>query len=70
MNQGRTFKIIFGSKPEGSRRRGRSRMKWLEDIEKDQWEKVKRWRLKVVNRKNGCPSVRRPRLSEGRRANE
>jgi hypothetical protein len=33
MDQGRTVKRIFKSRPEGSRRRGRSRMKWLEDVE-------------------------------------
>jgi len=45
MDQGRTIKKIMESKPEGSRRRGRPRMRWLEDVEKDMWEmKVKRWR--------------------------
>jgi hypothetical protein len=56
MDQGRTVKKIFESKPEGSRRKGRSIMKWLEDVEKDLREKkVKRWRLKAVDRKNGRP---------------
>ena len=32
MDQGRTFKKVFESKPEG-RRRGR--LRWLEDVEKD-----------------------------------
>jgi hypothetical protein len=35
MDQGRTMKKIFESEPEGSRRRGRPRMRWLEDVEKD-----------------------------------
>ena len=44
MDQGRTVKKIFESKLEGSRRRGRPRMRWLEDVEKDLQEmKVKRW---------------------------
>jgi len=31
-------------------------MKWLEDVEKDLREKkVKRWRLKAVDRENGRP---------------
>ena len=43
MDQGRTVKKIFENKPEGSRRRGRRRMRWLEDVEKDIREmKVKR----------------------------
>ena len=51
MDQGRTVKKIFESKPEGSRRRGRPRLRWLEDVEKDLWEmKVKRWRQKTVDR--------------------
>ena len=34
MDLERTVKKIFESKPEGSRRRGRSRLRWLEDVEK------------------------------------
>jgi len=56
IDQGRTIKKILKSKPEGSRRRGRSRMRWLEDVDKDLREKkVKRWRLKAVDRENGRP---------------
>jgi hypothetical protein len=44
MDQGRTVKRIFESKLGGSRRRGRPRLRWLENVEKDLWEmKVKRW---------------------------
>jgi hypothetical protein len=44
-DQGRTVKKIFESVPKGSRRKGRPRLRWLEDIEKDLREiKVKRWR--------------------------
>ena len=35
MNQGMTVKEIFESKPEGSRRRGRPRLRWLKDVEED-----------------------------------
>jgi hypothetical protein len=53
MNQ-RTVKKIFESKLEGSRRKERPRLRWLEDIEKDLWEmKVKRWWQKADDRKNG-----------------
>jgi len=34
MDQGRTGKKISESKTEGSRRRGRPRLRWLEDAEK------------------------------------
>ena len=30
-----TVKKIFESKPEGSRRRGRPRLRWLEEVVKD-----------------------------------
>jgi len=42
MDQGKIFKI-FESKRDGSRRRGRPRVRWLEDVEKDVREmKIKR----------------------------
>jgi len=43
MNQRRRVKKIFGSKPEGSRRRGRHSLRWLEDVGKNiQKMKLKR----------------------------
>ena len=43
MDQGRTVKKTFESKLEGSRRTGRPRLRWLEEVEKDLREiKVKR----------------------------
>ena len=65
MNQGRTVKKILESKPEGSRRSGRPRMRWLEDVEKDMREmKLKRGRQKAVGREewgsvfNGVKALR------------
>jgi len=50
MSQGRIVKKIFESKPEGCRRRGSPRMRWLEDVEKNLREmKLKRWRQKAVD---------------------
>jgi hypothetical protein len=50
MHQGRIFKKVFGSKPEGSRS-GRPRLRCLEDVEKYLREmKVKRLRQKTVDR--------------------
>jgi len=37
MDQRRTAKEALESKPEGSRRMGRPRLRWLEDIE-DLWD--------------------------------
>jgi hypothetical protein len=43
MDRGRTVKKISESKLEGSRRKGRPRMRWLEFVEKDLQEmKVER----------------------------
>ena len=45
IDQGRTVKKILKIEMEGSRRRGRPRLRWLENAEKDLREiKVKRWR--------------------------
>jgi len=50
MDQGRKVKKKFENKPEGSIRRGRSRLRWLEDVEKDLQEiKIKRWQKKAVD---------------------
>jgi len=43
------------SKPEGRRRTGRPRLRWLEDVERDLCElKHKRWRQKAVDRGEGA----------------
>jgi hypothetical protein len=44
MDQGRTEKKLFESKPDGSSRKGRHGLRWLEDVEKNLREKkLKRW---------------------------
>ena len=51
MNHGSQLKKIFDSKADGSRRRGRPRLRWLEDVEEDLQEmKFKSWRQKAVGR--------------------
>jgi hypothetical protein len=50
-NHGMVVKKIVESKPEGRRKNGRPRFRWLEDAEKNLREmKVKRWREKAVDR--------------------
>lgn len=52
VDQRRTVKKVLESKPEGSRRRGRPRLRWVEDVENGLREmKVKRWRENAVDRK-------------------
>jgi hypothetical protein len=43
------------SKLEGTRRTGRPRLRWLEDVERDLCElKLTRWRQKAVDRGEGA----------------
>jgi len=51
MDHGRVVTKISDSKPEGRRRLGRPRSRWLEDAAKDLCEmQVKRWRQNAVDR--------------------
>jgi hypothetical protein len=50
MDQGRIVLKIFESKPEGSRRRVRPRMRWLEGVERDVREmKIKGWQQTALS---------------------
>jgi hypothetical protein len=52
-------KKIFESKPEGTRRRGRPRMRWLEDVWKDIREmKVKRKQQRALNREEHASIIK------------
>jgi hypothetical protein len=67
----RTDKDIFESKPVGSIRRGRPRVRWLEGVERHLREmKVKRWRQKVVDREDWATVIKEAKSKEGRRAEE
>jgi hypothetical protein len=47
MDQRRGVKQIFDSKPEGRRKVGRPRLRWLDDVDNDlRVMKIKRWRKK------------------------
>jgi hypothetical protein len=68
VDHGRVVKKIFENKPEGSRRMGRHRLRWLEDVEKYRSKmKVKRWRQKAVGGEEwasvikGAKAVRGPK---------
>jgi hypothetical protein len=59
MDQGRTVEKILESKLDRSRRKGRPRLRWLEDMEKDLWEmKVKKWQQKSVNRESWASVIK------------
>jgi len=58
-DQGRTVQKISESKPEGSRRIGRPRLRWLKDVGKDLREmKFKRWRRKAVDREEWASVIK------------
>ena len=59
MDQGRVVKKISESKPEGRKRMVRPRLRWLEDAEKNLWDKkVKRWRQKAVDREEWSSAMK------------
>jgi len=59
LGKGRTVKNIFKSKPEGNRRMGRPRLRWLQDVEKYLQEmKVKRWWQKAVEREEWVSMIK------------
>jgi hypothetical protein len=52
-------KIVKRSKLEESRKRGRPKLKWQEDVEKDLWEvEVKRWQQKPVKREEWASIIK------------
>ena len=57
----RLFKKVLESKPEGRRRMGRPRLKWLDDIEGN-------LREMKVKRESGHLKLRMPKFSESPRA--
>jgi len=71
MDQGRAVKKIFENEPEGSRRRGRPRLRWLEDVGKDPLVmKIKKWLQKAANREELASTIKeakavRELLSQG-----
>jgi hypothetical protein len=59
MEDTRLPKMVFNAKPEGRRRVGRPRQRWLDDVEADiKVLGVKRWRIKAQDRKEWSAIVR------------
>jgi hypothetical protein len=58
-DQRRVVKKIFDSKPEGRRKVGRPRLRWLDDVENDlRVMKIKRWRKKAQNREEWASVIK------------
>ena len=70
MEEDRMPKKIFTQELEGTRRRGRPRKIWKEEVERDlQVLGVRRWRELVADRKSGRTLFNRPKPTVGCSAN-
>jgi hypothetical protein len=70
MEEGRMPKKMFTQELEGTRRRGRPRKGWREEVERDlQVMGVRRWRELVIDRENGEVLFDRPKSTAGCSAN-
>jgi len=70
MEEDRMPKKIFTQEMEGTRRKGRPRKGWREEVERDlQVLGVRRWRELVIDRENGEVLFDRPKPTAGCSAN-
>jgi len=66
MEEDRMPKKIFGQELEGTRRRGRPRKGWREEVERDlQMLGVRRWRELVIDREKWRGIVRQAKAHSG-----
>jgi hypothetical protein len=66
MDHGRVIKKIFEGKPQGRRRIGRPKLRWLHGVEKDLWDiKVKRWQQKRMDREDRVSVIKELKAFRG-----
>jgi hypothetical protein len=65
MEENRMPKMIFSQKLEGPRRRGRSRKRWKEEVERDLHVLEVRWRELATDRKKWQDIVRQAKAHSG-----
>ena len=65
MEEDRMPKKIFTQELEGTRRRGRPRKGWKEEVERDQVLGMRRWRVLVADRKKWKDIVRQAKAHSG-----
>jgi hypothetical protein len=70
MEENRMPKMIFSQELEGTRRRGKLRKRWKEEVEMDLHVLGVRWRELATDRKNGGILFDRPKPTAGCSANE
>jgi hypothetical protein len=65
VDEGRTDKILE-SKPEGSKRRVRPRLRWLENVERELREmKFERWRQKEFDGEEWASAIKEAKTVRG-----
>jgi hypothetical protein len=66
MDQRRVVKKIYDSKPEGRRKVGRPKLRWLDDVENNlRVMKIKRWRKKAQNREEWASVIKEANVLKG-----
>ena len=63
MNKTRSTKKIFEGKLEGTKGKGRPRLRWIDDVEDDLRKlSVKRWRAKALEREEWASILREAKV--------
>ena len=71
MNNNRTLKKIFNTKPDGVRSVGRPKMRWEDGLDQDiRMLGVKNWKKVALNREKGHSFLRKPGPTRGCRDND
>jgi hypothetical protein len=67
MDGARTVKKFLEGKPGGGRKKGRPRLRWIDDVESDLRNmSVKRWRSRALDRTEWASIVREPKAKRKR----
>jgi hypothetical protein len=71
MNDDRTHKMTFNTKPDGVRSGGRPKLQWEDGVDQDiRILGVKNWKKLPSTEMNGQSFLRRPRPTKGCQAND
>jgi hypothetical protein len=66
MNNDRTLKKIFSTKPDGVRRVGRPRLRWEDGVDQDMRTlEVKNWKKVALNRDEWAKLLKKARAHQG-----
>jgi len=66
MNDGRTLKEIFNTKPDGVRRVGRPKLRWEDGVDQDmRILEVKNWKKVALDRDEWAKLLKKARAHQG-----